>query len=273
MWNAAFAVGGPACTIHQFEQTTGIRLDNYVVVDFTSFKGMVDAVGGVEVCVPEDIDDNEHGITVPAGTRTLDGNEALDYVRVRHGVGDGSDIGRIRRQQAFIGAHGEQGRLRRHPDPPRPGGEVPQRRHQVARPPTSRASRTWPRSALQFKNIGLKRIRFITVPFDYCTGRSRGRVFWTADGQTSSGTKITKDKPLGKLRDGSIGANQVPSGAAPGRASPRTERPAATRARRAPRRRAARPASRRRHRGAERRLRATASTPAGRPGASPGSAA
>ena len=95
-------LGGPACTIQQFEQTTGVRVDNYVVVDFGSFQDMVDAVDGVEVCVPEDIDDSAHGITIPAGTRTLTASEALSYVRVRHGVGDGSDIGRIKRQQAFI---------------------------------------------------------------------------------------------------------------------------------------------------------------------------
>ena len=104
MWNAAYSYGGPACTIQQFEQTTGVRIDNYVVVDFGSFQDMVDAVDGVEVCVPEDIDSSEYGITIPAGTRTLNGKEALAYVRVRHGVGDGSDIGRIKRQQAFIAA-------------------------------------------------------------------------------------------------------------------------------------------------------------------------
>ena len=104
MWNEAYSFGGPACTIQQFEQITGIHIDHYVVVDFGSFKGMVDAVDGVEVCVPEDIDSSEYGITIKKGTRTLDGKEALAYVRVRHGVGDGSDIGRIKRQQAFIGA-------------------------------------------------------------------------------------------------------------------------------------------------------------------------
>ena len=52
MWNEAFSVGGPACTIRQFEQLTDIRIDNYVVVDFQGFQAMVDAIDGVEVCVP-----------------------------------------------------------------------------------------------------------------------------------------------------------------------------------------------------------------------------
>ena len=71
MWNEAFALGGPACTIQQFEQLTGVRIDHYVVVDFNGFQDMVDAIDGVQVCIPEDIDDPEHGINIPAGTREV----------------------------------------------------------------------------------------------------------------------------------------------------------------------------------------------------------
>lgn len=103
-WNEAYATGGPACTIQQFEQTTRIRIDNYVVVDFNQFKDMVNALDGVEVCVPFDIDDDEHNIHLDAGTREIKGNEALAYVRVRYGIGQGIDPNRTRRQQAFIGS-------------------------------------------------------------------------------------------------------------------------------------------------------------------------
>ncbi|HEX5088346.1 MAG TPA: LCP family protein [Nocardioides sp.] len=208
MWNAAYSLGGPACTIQQFEQTTGIKIDNYVVVDFGSFQQMVDAVDGVEVCVPEDIDSSEYGITIPAGTRTLDGKEALAYVRVRHGVGDGSDIGRIKRQQAFIGALVAKvlssGTLTRF-----------DRLVRFLNAATKSLTTDIPNIkdmalvGLQFKHIGLKRIRFITVPFVYSTAQP-GRVEWTSDAQTLW-DRIKYDKPLGKLRDGSIGANQVPS--------------------------------------------------------------
>ena len=71
MWNEAFALGGPTCTIQQFEQLTGVRLDHFVVVDFEGFRGMVDAVGGVEMCIPEDIDDPAHHIHIEAGTRKI----------------------------------------------------------------------------------------------------------------------------------------------------------------------------------------------------------
>src|SRR4051794_32865883 len=212
MWNAAYSLGGPACTIQQFEQTTGIRIDNYVVVDFGSFQQMVDAVDGVEVCVPEDIDSSEYGITIKKGTRTLDGKEALAYVRVRHGVGDGSDIGRIKRQQAFIGALVAKvlssGTLTRF-----------DRLVRFLNAATKSLTTDIPnikemaKVGLQFKNIGLKRIRFLTVPFVYSTAQP-GRVEWTDEAQTLW-DRIKYDKPLGKLRDGSIGANQVPSSGAP----------------------------------------------------------
>lgn len=103
-WNAAYALGGPSCTIQQFEQLSKIRVDKYVVLDFNHFKDMVNALGGVEVCIPEDIDDNEHNIHLKAGTREIKGAEALTYVRVRYRVGDGTDTQRTRRQQAFIGS-------------------------------------------------------------------------------------------------------------------------------------------------------------------------
>jgi LCP family protein required for cell wall assembly len=208
MWNAAYSYGGPACTIQQFEQTTGVRIDNYIVVDFGSFQDMVDAVDGVEVCVPEDIDSSEYGITIPAGTRTLNGKEALAYVRVRHGVGDGSDIGRIKRQQAFIAALTEKVIS---------GGTLTRFDRLVRFLNAATASLTtdipnikeMAKVGLQFKNIGLKRIRFITVPFVYSTAQP-GRVEWTEDAATLW-KRIANDQPLGKLRDGSIGANQVPS--------------------------------------------------------------
>ena len=111
MWNEAFSVGGPACTIAAVEQLTGIRIDHFVVVDFAGFRDMVDAIGGVQVCVPEDIEDPAHGINIPAGTRKLRGDQALDYVRARY---VGGQRRRHRPDEAPAGVHrrdGAQGRL------------------------------------------------------------------------------------------------------------------------------------------------------------------
>jgi LCP family protein required for cell wall assembly len=104
MFNSAFAVGGSACTIRTVEKLTDIRVDHHVVVDFDGFKDMVDAVGGVEVCLREPVDDEDAGLRLPAGRVTLDGEQALGYVRARKTLGDGSDTSRMERQQRFLGA-------------------------------------------------------------------------------------------------------------------------------------------------------------------------
>ena len=104
MFNEAFSEGGPACTIKTVEALTKVRIDNYIVVDFTGFKDMVDALGGVKVCLPYAVNDPQSHLDLEAGTHTVRGQQALAYVRTRHGLGDGSDLSRIDRQQAFVGS-------------------------------------------------------------------------------------------------------------------------------------------------------------------------
>ncbi|MFF2953081.1 LCP family protein [Kitasatospora sp. NPDC057965] len=103
-FNAAFETGGPACSIRTVEQLSGIRIDHYVIVDFAGFKRMVDAVDGVEVCVPQPIHDKDAKLDLPAGRQTLHGEQALGYVRARETLGDGSDTQRMGRQQQFLAA-------------------------------------------------------------------------------------------------------------------------------------------------------------------------
>ncbi len=103
-FNWAFQFGGAACTIRTVERFTGIRIDHHMVVDFRGFKDMVDAVGGVEVCLEEPIDDKAARLELPAGRQTLDGEEALGFVRARKTLGNGSDTERMERQQQFLGA-------------------------------------------------------------------------------------------------------------------------------------------------------------------------
>jgi LCP family protein required for cell wall assembly len=104
MWNAAYSYGGPVCTVAQFEAMTNIRVNHTVVVDFNGFKSMVNALGGVDICVPKQIDDEIGRIHLPAGSYKVNGTQALDYVRVRHVISNNGDIGRMRRQQAFLAA-------------------------------------------------------------------------------------------------------------------------------------------------------------------------
>ncbi|MEV5262074.1 LCP family protein [Streptomyces anulatus] len=103
-FNTAFELGGTACTIRTVERMTGIRIDHHMVVDFNGFKDMVDAVDGVEICLKEPIDDKDAHLELPAGRQTLNGEEALGYVRARKTLGNGSDTERMERQQQFLGA-------------------------------------------------------------------------------------------------------------------------------------------------------------------------
>ncbi|MFI5866015.1 LCP family protein [Streptomyces sp. NPDC051546] len=103
-FNWAFEWGGTACTIRTVEAMTGIRVDHHMVLDFSGFKKMVDAIGGVEVCLRRPVDDTEAELKLPAGRQTLQGEQALGFVRARHSLGNGSDTERMERQQAFLGS-------------------------------------------------------------------------------------------------------------------------------------------------------------------------
>ncbi|MDQ1036136.1 LCP family protein required for cell wall assembly [Streptomyces sp. V3I8] len=108
MFNSAYTTGGAACAVKTVESMTGIRMDHYVEVDFSGFRKLIDDLGGVEVTTTKDIEDKESHLDLEAGTHRLTGKQALGLVRTRHGVGDGSDLGRIQLQQAFIKALAEQ---------------------------------------------------------------------------------------------------------------------------------------------------------------------
>ena len=103
-FNHAFEIGGAACTIKTVEQMTKIRVDHHIVIDFAGFKRMVDALGGVDVCLSEPIKDTAAKLDLPAGTQTLNGEQALGFVRARKSVDDGSDTQRMTRQQRFLAA-------------------------------------------------------------------------------------------------------------------------------------------------------------------------
>ncbi len=101
MFNSVYAQAGSACTVKTVEQMSDVRVDHLVEVDFAGFKGIVDAIGGVTVRLDEPI---TSGLRLDAGEHRLNGDEALKFVRTRHGYRDGSDLGRIELQQKFLGA-------------------------------------------------------------------------------------------------------------------------------------------------------------------------
>jgi LCP family protein required for cell wall assembly len=101
--NAAFSFGGPPLLIATVERLTGVRVDHFAILDFEGFRAMTDALGGVEVRVARTVRDPARKVVWPAGTHQLDGARALDFVRQRYHL-PGGDLGRIRRQQAFLKA-------------------------------------------------------------------------------------------------------------------------------------------------------------------------
>jgi LCP family protein required for cell wall assembly len=104
MFNSAYTTGGAACAVKTVESLSGVRMDHYLEVDFSGFQTLIDELGGVEVTTTKAIKDDDSHLDLKAGTHQLDGEQALGLVRTRHGVGDGSDLGRIQLQQAFMKA-------------------------------------------------------------------------------------------------------------------------------------------------------------------------
>lgn len=102
-FNAAFYLGGPECTIRTVTELTGVPVHHFAVVDFRGFTEVVDALGGVEICLAEAVSDPLADLYLKPGIHTIEGDQALGFVRTRTGgLGDGSDLARIERQQEFL---------------------------------------------------------------------------------------------------------------------------------------------------------------------------
>ncbi|WP_367042572.1 LCP family protein [Streptomyces sp. Je 1-332] len=92
----------PSCTMRTVTKITGIVPDHFMVADFNAVKTLSSAVGGVDVCLAKDIDDPDSHLKLPAGKHTIEGEDALAFVRTRHSVGTGGDLSRIELQQQFL---------------------------------------------------------------------------------------------------------------------------------------------------------------------------
>jgi LCP family protein required for cell wall assembly len=100
--NATIANGGPGCSLLTIEQLTGVKIPYLATINFSGVIEMSNAIGGVDVCVARPIRDRYTFLSLDAGNHNLKGMEALQFLRTRHGVGDGSDLSRISNQQVFL---------------------------------------------------------------------------------------------------------------------------------------------------------------------------
>ncbi len=103
--NAAYAFGEAPLLVQTIEQNTGIRIDDYVEIGMGGVAGLVDAVGGIEVCPKENMKDKLAGLDIKKGCQEVDGTTALAYARSRHASATG-DIDRVRRQREVVAAVG-----------------------------------------------------------------------------------------------------------------------------------------------------------------------
>jgi LCP family protein required for cell wall assembly len=219
-FNAAYAIGGPACTVKTVEHLTGVRMNHFIVVDFVGFKAMVNAIHGVKICVPEEVNDNIGHISLPKGTYTVNGQQALDYVRVRHDIGAPTgDIGRMKRQQAFISAMIKKvvsaGTLAN-----------PIRLFNFLNAATSSISTDEAFADLKqlaslgssLKNIGLDNIQFITVPWQPWP-QDPNRVEWKTADADVLWSLMKRDRNIGSRFNGgavSPGSGKTPTATASG---------------------------------------------------------
>ncbi|MDT7781655.1 MAG: hypothetical protein QOF58_74 [Pseudonocardiales bacterium] len=106
MANSVYGNGGPECVANMMTQLSGLNINHFVSIDFTGFREMSTAIGGVQICAPKAIKDDELGVVLDKpGKYTLKGDQALSYVRARKVAGDvGGDFDRIKRQQGFLSA-------------------------------------------------------------------------------------------------------------------------------------------------------------------------
>ncbi len=101
--NAAFSIGGAPLLVQTVERSTGLRIQHYAEVGFGGFAGVVDAVGGVNICVKQALNDPAAGIDLQPGCQNLTGPQALGFVRSRHLYAN-QDLTRIQNQREFLTA-------------------------------------------------------------------------------------------------------------------------------------------------------------------------
>ncbi|HSN35266.1 MAG TPA: LCP family protein, partial [Arthrobacter sp.] len=102
MINAAMSEAGIGCAVDTVNKLTGLEIDHFMRADFDAVTELSNTVGGVEVCVSDAVYDPDSRLRLPKGTSTVQGDQALAFLRTRHAFADGGDLGRIRAQQSFL---------------------------------------------------------------------------------------------------------------------------------------------------------------------------
>ena len=211
--NAAYAYGGPQLAVQTVESATNVRIDHYVEIDFSGFVDVVDALGGIEVCLPEPITDEKAKLDMAAGTHQVDGHEALAFARTRKT--SGGDLDRIDRQQQVMAALLDKALSSDTlGDPARFSAFLDTALSSVT------VDRELDTSAInqlggQLRSIGLEDVSFTQVPVDdpaFWTPHGDVAVTWDRPAAAEMFGRISADKPLeggsGGKRDDSAGSGE-----------------------------------------------------------------
>jgi len=229
MWNAAYTAGGPDCTAEQLEKNFGVYVDGYITINFGGFKGMVNAIGGVDVCIPFALRDTKYEKYTfePGESVHLNGATALKYTRLRHtddGALDGSDTGRMKRQQYFISQMisklKSKGTLT---EPYKLVGFANALTGSMTASPEFASVSKLVGLARQLRHTDISNIRFITVPsvaYDVPRDDPRWGRVRLLPGAKRLWQHVIHDEPLSRsLREGSISAGAPPASGSPASSS------------------------------------------------------
>lgn len=205
--NAAYSLGGPALTVKTIQNATGVHIDHYVEINFTGFLKMVDAIGGVDVCISKavaaNLPDKDSGLDLPAGKSHIQGKQALAYVRARH-IYPNQDLGRVQAQQKFIGAMIRQilsaGTIS---NPIRIKHLLDAVGNSITTDPGFTSKNLFD-LATSLRNFSPKKVTFTTVPVADANYRVPGlgsTLLWDIPAAQALFTAINQDRPVGDSRD------------------------------------------------------------------------
>lgn len=205
--NAAYGLGGPKLAVATIQNATGVHIDHYVEINFTGFLRMVDAIGGVEVCITKAVaaklPDKDSGLDLPAGTSRVEGKQALAYVRARH-IYPSQDLGRVQAQQKFIGAMIRQTLSAGTISNPLKVKRLLDALGDSITTDRGFKSKDLLNLATSLRNFSPKKVTFATVPVEEPNHRVSGlgsTVLWDVPAAQAMFTLINQDKPVDDSRD------------------------------------------------------------------------
>ncbi|KOY50308.1 LCP family protein [Streptomyces sp. XY332] len=179
--NESLSRGGPGCTVAAWQELTHIPIDHFMMIDFKGVVTMADAIGGVPVCVQQNVesrtkDGKGSGLKLPAGTNTIQGEQALQWLRTRYGFEDGTDLGRTHAQHMYMNSMAREFRKNAKLSNPVKLNSLAQAaiKAMVVDPGLNKIDKLYDLS-MELKKVPTGRITMTTMPWVYST-REEGRV-------------------------------------------------------------------------------------------------